>query len=255
MVAGDTTKMGSEIMARLDGKTALVTGAGRGIGRDIAKRLAEDGARVAINYSRSKAEAEDLVREIEAAGGSALVVGGDVSDLAAIAAIFDDLKSRLGHLDILVNNAGRGAAGAGALATATPEGFDAVFALNTFVTQAAVKMMRDGGRVINISSTSTRSRTPGLSPYAASKSAVDAFTRGWSAELAPRKITVNSVLPGIVDTDLISGMTAEMKAHYVSIVPLGRIGQPRDIANVVSFLASDDSAWMTGQELLASGGA
>jgi 3-oxoacyl-[acyl-carrier protein] reductase len=245
-------------MGGLDGKTALVTGAGRGIGRGIAKRLAADGARVVINYSRSCAPAEDLAREIEAAGGRALTVGADVSDVSEIQAMFADLRQRVEHLDILVNNAGRGSEGDGMLSAMTPAQFDALFSLNArglfFVTQAALPLLRDGGKIVNLSSTTTRVRLPGLSAYAGSKAAVDAFTRCWSAELAPRRINVNSVVPGIVDTDLISHMSAERRARSVATVPLGRIGQPEDIADVVAFLASDKARWITGQEIVASGG-
>ena len=245
-------------MGKLDGRTALVTGAGRGIGRGIARRLAADGARVFINYARSREAAEEAIREIISCGGRAEGIGADVTDLQAIEGMFRELKGRTDGLDILVNNAGRGTEGGGDLASMTPDQFDRLFALNTrglfFVTQAAFGLLRDGGRIINISSTTTRVRLPTLSAYAGSKSAVDAFTRCWSAELAPRKITVNSVLPGIVDTDLISHMSAERKARSVATVPLGRIGQPEDIADVVAFLASDDARWITGQEIVVSGG-
>jgi len=247
------------MMGKLSGKTALVTGAGRGIGRGIAKRLAADGAKVAINYSRAAAQAEDLAAEIKAAGGEAITVACDISDPAQVAAMFEQVKQAFGWLDILVNNAGRGTAGgAGTLADISIEDFDAIFALNTrgtfLVTKAALPLLRDGGRVINISSTTTRVRMPGLGIYAGSKSAVEAFTRGWAVELAPRQITVNSVVPGIVDTDLIGHMSDERKASSVAAVPLGRIGKPEDIADVVAFLASDDSRWVTSHEIVASGG-
>ena len=240
-------------MGDLSGKTALVTGAGRGIGAGIARRLARDGAQVICNYSRAAAEAEALAAEI---GGGAFAVKADITDLAQIEAMFTEIDRRVGHLDILVNNAGRG--GSAPLAETTPEMFDAIFGLNTrgtfFVTKAASALLRDGGRIINISSTTTRVRMSGLATYAASKSAVEAFTRNWAAEFAPRKITVNSVVPGIVDTDLIAYMSAERKARSVATVPLGRMGRPEDIADVVAFLASDDARWVTSHEIVASGG-
>jgi len=246
-------------MGKLAGKTALVTGAGRGIGRGIARRLAADGAKVAINYSRAAAQAEELAAEITAAGGEAITVAADISDPPQVTAMFERIRQAFGGLDILVNNAGRGTnGGAGTLADTTVEEFDAIFALNTrgtfLVTKGALPLLRDNGRVINISSTTTRVRMPGLAIYAGSKSAVEAFTRGWAAELAPRKITVNSVVPGIVDTDLIGHMSDDRKARSVASVPLGRIGKPEDIADVVAFLASDDSRWVTSHEIVASGG-
>jgi 3-oxoacyl-[acyl-carrier protein] reductase len=243
-------------VGRLDGKTALVTGAGRGIGRGIAKRLAADGARVVVHYSASQAAAEALAREIEADGGSALTAGGDLTDTAAIEAMFAALAPRIGRLDILVNNAGR--SGGTPLADATPETFDAIFAINTrglfFVTQAAVALMADGGRVINISSNAANLRLTGLAAYAASKAAVDAFTRCWSAELAPRRINVNSLQSGIVETDMIRGMAPEFRAARIASIPLGRMGQVEDIADVTAFLASDDARWITGQSIAVTGG-
>lgn len=245
-------------MRKLEGKSALVTGAGRGIGRGIARRLAADGAHVVVNYSKSGEQAEDLVRTITAAGGSAFAVQADVSDLAQIDAMFAAVRRRIDGLDILVNNAGRGAVGRGTLERCTPEDFDAIFGVNTrglfFVTKAAVAMLRDGGRIINISSTTINVRLTSKGVYAASKCAVGGLTRCWSAELAPRAITVNSVVPGVVDTDQVARMTPEKRALAVAEVPLGRMGQPDDIADVVAFLASDDARWISGQEIVASGG-
>ncbi|EIV96233.1 glucose 1-dehydrogenase [Frankia sp. QA3] len=244
----------------LSGKTALVTGAGRGIGRAIARRLARDGAAVIVNYSASAEHAASLVKEIEADGGDAWAEQADVADLTQIDTLFERIRARTDRVDVLVNNAGRGAGGLPTLTATTPVIYDSTFGLNArglfFVTQRAVELMPDGGRVISISSGSSSTRQPGLSAYAGSKAAVEAFTRVWATELAPRRVTVNAVVPGIVDTDLIrNGMTPQLAEHYGSLVPLGRLGQPEDIADVVAFLAGDDARWITGQCLTASGGA
>jgi 3-oxoacyl-[acyl-carrier protein] reductase len=245
---------------KLAGKTALVTGAGRGIGRGIAKRLAADGARVIINYSRSAAQAESLVDEIKAAGGDAFAIAGDVADLDAIATMFERIRERVSSIDILVNNAGRGSGGTPTLETSTVADFDGMFALNTrglfFVSQAAVRMMPDGGRIVNLSSTGTQARVPGLSIYSGSKAAVEAFTRIWATELAGRLITVNSIMPGLIDTDLITdNMPAGTREAALRHSPMKRLGQPADIADVVAFLASDDARWISGQCIPVNGGA
>lgn len=247
-------------MKKLDGKVALVTGAGRGIGSGIASRLAADGAHVIINYARSADRAEALEEQIIAAGGTASTVGADLSDMAQIDAMFATLASRQVKLDILVNNAGGGSGGMPRLTDLKLDEYEYTFALNTravfFVTQHAVAIMNDGGRVISLSSSSTTTRQPGLSSYAGSKAAIEAFTRIWATELAPRRITVNCVLPGIVNTDLIKdNIPPELALKYGAAVPLGRMGEPEDIADVVAFLASDDARWITGQNLAVTGGA
>ena len=247
-------------MNRLEGKTALITGAGRGIGSGIARRLARDGASVIINYARSAEQAEALAQEIIAGGGTASTVGADLSQMAGIEAMFDKLAMRGVKLDILVNNAGGGSGGMPRLADLTLEDYEFTFALNTravfFVTQRAVAIMNDGGRVISLSSSSTATRQPGLSSYAGSKAAIEAFARIWATELAPRRITVNCVLPGIVNTDLIKdNIPPDLARQYGASVPLGRMGEPEDIADVVAFLASDDARWITGQNLAVTGGA
>jgi 3-oxoacyl-[acyl-carrier protein] reductase len=241
-------------------RTALVTGAGRGIGAAIARRLANDGLAVAVHHSASATAAQDVAESIERDGGTAFTVGGDLTDLDEVAAVFEQLRQHVDGLDVLVNNAGCGSGGMPTIESATPDDFDAVFGLNTrglfFTTQGAVGMMRDGGRIVNLSSMVTFARQAGLSVYAGSKAAVDAFTRIWAAELAPRRITVNSVLPGIVDTDLIRNNMPEGTLERIgATVPLGRAGQPTDIADVVAFLCSDDARWITGQEIKVNGGA
>ena len=243
----------------LEGKIALVTGAGRGVGRGIAERLVSDGATVIVNYSRSAAGADEIVTGIQHAGGTALAVCADVSDLEQIAAMFETVRSQYPALDILGNNAGRGSNGMPTLATCTPEEPDFMFSVNTrglyFVAQEALRMMNDGGTIVNISSLSASARVPGISAYAGSKAAIDAFTRIWAAKLAPRRITVNSVVPGMTNTDLITdNMPADMAEKLAHSVPLGRIGEPEDIAGAVSFLCSDDARWITGQQIAVTGG-
>ena len=244
----------------LSGKVALVTGAGRGIGAAIARRLADDGASVIINYARSAAAASALAQQIEASGGSASVVAADLATMEGIEALFAALAERGTALDILVNNAGGGSGGMPRLTDLTLEDYEFTFALNTravfFVTQRAVAIMNDGGRVISLSSSSTSTRQPGLSAYAGSKAAIEAFARIWATELAPRGITVNCLLPGVVNTDLIrDNIPPELARRYGAAVPLGRMGEPDDIADVVAFLASEDARWITGQNLTVSGGA
>jgi 3-oxoacyl-[acyl-carrier protein] reductase len=242
----------------LSGKTALVTGAGRGIGRAIALRLAADGAHVILNYGRSADAARRTVDEIETGGGRAVALEADLADLGAIDLMFERIRKLFPALDILVNNAGRGT-GMRTLEESTRADFELLMAINArgpfFVTQHAVRMMGDGGRIVNVSSTSTRVRISGMSMYAGTKAALEAYTRIWAAELAGRQITVNAVLPGIVDTDLVrDNLTPEMAEWAAKRVPMGRMGQPRDIADVVAFLCSDGARWVTGQEILVSGG-
>lgn len=247
-------------MGKLDEKVALVTGAGRGIGSAIARRLAADGASVVLHYGRSADAAREVAQEIVAAGGSATTVAADLARIEDIGAMFDQIEKVHPAIDILVNNAGGGSGGMPRLADLSVEDYEYTFALNTravfFSTQRAVAMMNDGGRVITLSSSSTSTRQPGLSSYAGSKAALEAFCRIWATELAPRRITVNCVLPGIVNTDLIrENIPPELAKKYGAAVPLGRMGEPEDIADVVAFLAADDSRWITGQNLTVAGGA
>ncbi|MET0371498.1 MAG: SDR family oxidoreductase [Sphingobium sp.] len=247
-------------MADLKGSIALVTGAGRGIGAAIARRLAADGALVGINYYQSADAAEALAGEVRAAGGSAFTIQGDVASLADIERMATQLRDQPGPIDILVNNAGRGAGkGDTSLAACSLADYEAIFGLNTrglfFFTQAMLPLLRDGARIINFSSTAAHARAGGLSAYAASKAAVDAFTRVWATELAPRRIRVNSVLPGMIDTDLITNnMGDEAKVKAARYHPWGRIGQPDDMARVVAFLAGEDSGWVNGETIIANGG-
>jgi 3-oxoacyl-[acyl-carrier protein] reductase len=245
---------------KLAGKTALVTGASKGIGASIAKHLAAEGASVVVNYASSKTGADKVVAEITKAGGKAIAIQGDVAKPADIVRLVAETKTAYGKLDILVNNAG--VYEFGALAAITPEHFHRQFNINVLglllTTQEAVKLFPEtGGSIINIGSVVTSITPPESAVYTGTKGAVDAITGVLSKELGARKIRVNALNPGIVETEGthaggISG--SEMEKAVVAQTPLGRTGQPADIATVAVFLASDDSAWITGEEIRASGG-
>lgn len=246
-------------MGSLKGKVALVTGASKGIGAGIAKELAARGAAVAVNYSSSKAEAENVVREIEKAGGKAIAVKGSVADPAQIAALVEE-AAKLGPIDVLVNNAG--IYEFGPIDAVTPEHFKKQFDVNVLglllVTQAALKKWNPagGGSVVNISSVVVDG-VPGAAVYSATKGAVDAITASLAKELGARGIRVNSLNPGMVETEgthAAGFIGSDFQKDAVSRTPLGRIGQPKDIATAAAFLASDDSAWINGQAIHAAGG-
>jgi NAD(P)-dependent dehydrogenase (short-subunit alcohol dehydrogenase family) len=246
-------------MANLTDRTALVTGASRGIGRAIAERLAHDGALVAVHYGSNDAAAKETVAAIEQAGGQAfplraeLGVTGDVE--AMFAGLADGLRGR--PLDILVNNAGIG--GPGSIEQTTPEQFERLFAVNVrapfFIVQRALTLMRDGGRIINISSAVSRIALNEVA-YAMTKGAIDVLGRTLANDVGQRGITVNTVAPGVTDTDTNAWMRdlPEAKAGVAGATALGRIGQPADIADAVAFLASGDGRWVTGHLLDATGG-
>ncbi|GGR04590.1 glucose 1-dehydrogenase [Kitasatospora griseola] len=249
----------------LDGKIALVTGASRGIGRGIAERLAQDGATVAIGYARDHDAATTVLKKIHADGGRAFLVHAPLGSHGDAARLWDAFD-RAGHeytpdgkLDILVNNAGIGRSSA--LAELTEAEFDEVFAVNVrapfFLTQQALPRLRDGGRVINISSGVARIAMPEITAYNATKGALDNFTLNLAAQLGPRGITANSVRPGIVDTDVNAHWLRDnpaAQAHAAGLSALGRIGRPDDIADIVAFLATPDARWITGQTIDATGG-
>lgn len=246
-------------MSKLNDKVAIVTGASKGIGAAIAKSLAAEGASVVVNYASSKAGAEAVVTAITAGGGKAVAVGGDVSKSAEAQGIVDAAVKNYGRLDILVNNSG--VYEFAPLDAVTEEQFHRMFNINVLglllTTQAAVKHMRDGGSIINIGSGVTRLTPPASAVYTATKGAVDAITGVLSKELGPRKIRVNSINPGIVETEgAHSGgfIGSEFETRIVAQTPLGRTGQPGDIASIAVFLASSDSGWLTGEQLLAAGG-
>ncbi|WP_217208220.1 SDR family NAD(P)-dependent oxidoreductase [Streptomyces sp. AC550_RSS872] len=254
----------------LTGKIALVTGAGRGIGRAIATRLARDGALVGVHYGRSEAAALEVVGEIRRNGGRAFALGAELGvpgDAAAVFEAFDaGLRGERGDeaagteasLDILVNNAG--ASGSGPVGQAVPEVFDRMMAVNAkapfFLVQNALPRMRDGGRIVNVSSLASRRAFPESLAYAMSKGALDTMTPALAKELGPRGITVNTVGPGFIETDMNARRrtTPEARAALAARSVFDRIGRPSDVADVVAFLASDDSRWITGQYLDVSGG-
>ena len=245
---------------KLAGKTALVTGASKGIGAAIAKHFAAAGAKVVVNYASSRAGADKVVAEITAAGGKAVAIQADVSKPAEITRLLDDTKAALGHLDILVNNAG--VSEFAPLEAITPEHFHRQFDINVLglilTTQAAVPLFpATGGSVINISSVVTTLGIAHSAVYSATKGAVDVITKVLSAELGPRKIRVNALNPGMVETEgaQSAGFTdGDFRKKVEADTPLGRIGQPDDIATPAVFLASDDSSWLSGETIAVAGG-
>ncbi len=245
-------------MPRLTDKTALVTGASRGIGAAIARRLAREGARVIIHYARRADLAEQVAADVRAAGSQAALLQADLADLNQVRPLVEKAADAFGRLDILVNNAAV-SQGGGPLENIRPEDFEATFNVNVrallFACQAAVGRMGDGGRIINLSSGITRSNVAGSAVYSASKAAVEMITKVLAAELGRRNITVNAVLPGMTETDLLhQSVPKPAIADYLARIPLGRLGRPDDIADVVAFLASDDARWITGETLAANGG-
>ena len=246
-------------MADLTGKVAVVTGASKGIGAGIAKTLAAAGAAVVVNYASDKQGADNAVAAIEQSGGRAVAVQGDVSQAADVERLFAEAKNAYGQVDILVNNAGVFVFMP--LEAITETEFHREFNINVLgtilATQAAARHFGEsGGSIVNLTSVASVSAMPASGVYAASKSAVDTLTRVFAAELAPRKIRVNAVAPGFTETEGAAALEMPDGAREAAIasVPLGRMGQPADIAQSVLFLASDDAAWITGERLTASGG-
>jgi 3-oxoacyl-[acyl-carrier protein] reductase len=247
-------------MSKLKGKVAIVTGASKGIGAGIAKALAAEGASVVVNYASSKAGADAVVNDIAKAGGKAVAVQGDVSKAADAQAIVDGAIKHYGRLDILVNNSG--VYEFAPIEAITEEHYDKQFNVNVrgllLTTQAAVKHLGEGGSIINIGSLVSRIVPENTVVYTATKGAVDAITGVLSKELGPRKIRVNALNPGMVETEgahAIGVIGGDFEKYALAATPLGRIGQPNDIASIAVFLASDDSYWLTGERLYAGGGA
>jgi 3-oxoacyl-[acyl-carrier protein] reductase len=246
-------------MSKLTGKVAVVTGASKGIGAGIAKALAAEGAAVVVNYASSKAGAETVVAAITKAGGKAIAVGGDVSKKAEAQGIIDAAIKKFGRLDILVNNSG--VYEFSPLAEITEESFHRQFNINVLglllTTQAALKHLGEGASIINIGSGVSRITPPNSAVYTGTKGAVDAITGVLSRELGLKKIRVNSINPGMVETEgtISAGFIgSDFEKNLLTQVPLGRTGRVNDIATVAVFLASDDSGWLTGEQLLATGG-
>lgn len=251
------TKIETTSTKKLAGKVALVTGGSRGIGAAIALRLAELGATVALTYNNNKAKADEVVGQITKLGSNAIAFKADVASEKDNAILIDLIERSIGKIDILVNNA--------AVWDAAPidqidvDHYDRVFDTNVkgviATTIAALPKIKNGGRIINISSVAAEGVMKTASVYSASKAALNTLTRIWAQELGERKITVNGVAPGTTATDmLIQALPEDVKQEFISKTALGRLAEPVDIANVVAFLASDDGAWITGQTIRADGG-
>jgi 3-oxoacyl-[acyl-carrier protein] reductase len=246
-------------LSKLKGKVAVVTGASKGIGAGIAKALAAEGASVVVNYASSKEGAEKVVKAITAAGGKAVAVGGDVAKAGDAKKIIDAALQNFGKLDVLVNNSG--VYEFQPLENVTEEHYKKIFDVNVLgvllTTKEAAKHLKEGGSIINIGSAVTEVFPPASSVYTATKGALDAITGVLARELGPRKIRVNSLNPGMVETEgtHTAGMIgSDFQKQIEAQAPLGRIGQVGDIASIATFLASDDSSWLTGERLVASGG-
>jgi 3-oxoacyl-[acyl-carrier protein] reductase len=244
-------------MRSIETKTAIVTGASRGIGAAVAAHLAKHGFSVVINYFNDPVPAEELANDIEANGGHALPIQADVSDPAAVRQMFSVAEETFGGVDVLVNNAG--VMHLAILADADDHAFDQHIAVNLKGTfnclREAAKHLRDGGRIINFSSSVVGLYQPSYSIYAATKAGVEAMTHVLSKELRGRNITVNAVAPGPTGTDLfLKGKSKDLIDHYAKLSPLERLGLPQDIANTVAFLAGPDAGWINGQIVRANGG-
>jgi 3-oxoacyl-[acyl-carrier protein] reductase len=242
-------------MAALTGKVSIVTAASRGIGRAVALRLAQDGAAVAVNYVASSEKAEAVVQEITANGGRAIAIQGSVANKADVTRLFDETEQKLGAIDIVVNVAGVSVFKPHT--ELTDDDFDHVFSVNArgamYVLQASANRVKNGGRIVQFSTGGTMMPIPAGGIYAASKAAGERLAFALAKEIGHRQVTVNVVSPGVTDTDGLI-LPPPAIAHLISQTPLGRLGQPNDIADVVAFLVSDDAHWVTGQNLQVNGG-
>jgi 3-oxoacyl-[acyl-carrier protein] reductase len=248
-----------ENMAQLEGKTAIVTGASRGIGRAVALRLAQDGCAVALNYASRAADAQAVVQQIEAAGGRAIALQGDVAQAADCARLFEASEHAFGGVDIVINNAGVIQPGTTMLADTDDALYERIFSINTRGTfnmlRLAATRMRQGGRIVNFSTSVIGMALPGYAIYAGSKAAVETFTNIFAKELRGKGITVNAVAPGPTATELfLDGKPAELVERLAKAAPLERLGTPEDIAQTVAFLVGPQGEWVNGQTLRANGG-
>ncbi|WP_141503957.1 SDR family oxidoreductase [Paenibacillus luteus] len=239
------------------GKVALVTGASRGIGREIAEKLAQNGAKVVVNFASNPNKAEEVVNGIKQSGGDAIAVQADISKVTEVEMLFQKTLEAYGQVDILVNNAGIMITKP--IAQVTEEDFDSQFAINVkgtfFACQQAAKHMSHNGRIINFSTSVNGAMFPAYSVYAGTKGAVEQFTRQLAKELGPKGITINAIAPGPINTELFSvGKSEEQIKNIVNLNSFGRLGEPEDISGVVLFLTSKESQWMTGQTIRVNGG-
>lgn len=244
-------------MPVLTGKVAIITGSSRGIGRAVAEQLAGLGAKVIINYSSSPEKAEEAVRDIKAKGGEALAIRADLSKIHEIEQLFADTLATYGQVDILINNAGLMITKP--LLEVTEADYDRQFSLNVkgtlFAAQQAMKHMQPNGRIVNLSTSVVGQMFPAYSVYAATKGAVEQLTRQLAKEFGPKGITINAVAPGPVNTELFNeGKTEQQIEGMKKMNAFGRLGEPEDIANVIAFLVSEQSQWVTGQTLRVNGG-
>ncbi len=244
-------------MRNLEGKVAIITGASRGIGSAIAKQLSALGAKVVINYSSSAVKSEEVVEEITKLGEQAVAIKADVSNIKDVERLFSETITKFGKVDILINNAG--VILYKLLSDVTEEEFDKLFNINVkgtyFACQQAMKHMENNGRIINFSTSVVGSMFPTYSVYAATKGAVEQITRQLAKEFGPKKITINAVAPGPINTELFNvGKTDEQIEAIRQMNSFGRIGEPDDIANAIEFLVSDKAQWITGQTLRINGG-
>lgn len=240
----------------LANKVALVTGAGRGIGREIALRLARDGACIVAHYAHSKAGADETVAEVEAMGGRAIAYQADIAKRSDVVAMFRAISENPGRLDIVVNNSG--VSGSGLLADVTDEDIEAIIGINMlgplYIASESAKFMADGGRIINFSSSLAKYPMAGGGLYSAAKRAVESFTESWARELGARNITVNTVIPGATSPGMMD-RSPQWLETFEKASPFGRIGRAQEIAAVVAFLASPEASWVSGTHILANGAA
>lgn len=238
-------------------KVAIVTGSFSGIGRAIAERLGKDGATVIVNYAHSADKAQEVVEQIEQYECKAIAIQADMSKVTDIRRLFRETSDRFGQINILVNNAG--IATQAAIAEVTEEDYEKMFAVNVrgvlFALQEAAKRMQDGGRIINVSSSTTVYPSPGLAVYEASKATEKIFTEVLAKEIGDRQITVNSIMPGPTIPGMFAGADPETQKQAAALSPFNRLGKPEDIADVVAFLVSEEARWITGQHILVNGGA